>query len=106
MECLRLTTTVHYGRSLALRRLTLIVWPETVNQPPLRTKAMANQTVQDQYVTWHTLCLERLEQLQQAMFDLPAPGGDVEIDWGHVGSVTEIAKQLEQTLAFTAGGER
>ena len=67
---------------------------------------MADQTVQDQYVTWHNLCLERLEQLQQAMFDLPAPDSDVEIDWGHVGSVTEIANQLEQTLAFTTGGER
>jgi hypothetical protein len=67
---------------------------------------MANRAAEANYVTWHNRCLERLEQLQQAMFDLPAPDSDIQIDWGHVGTVTEIANQLEQTLAFVTGGER
>ena len=61
------------------------------------------RTAQDAYLEKHTEALKLLEQLQQALFDLPAPDGEVAINWAHVGTVAEVKRQLAETLAFVGG---
>ncbi len=62
--------------------------------PPPMTKA------ETAYAEQHAAAAALLHQLSSALFDMPAPDGDTRINWAHVGSVTEIRSQLEQTLAF------
>lgn len=58
------------------------------------------RTAQDAYLESHTEALGLLEELQQALFDLPAPDGEVAINWAHVGTVAEVRDQIKRTLAF------
>lgn len=60
------------------------------------------RTAQDAYLEKHTEALGLLEELQQALFDLPAPDGEVAINWTHVGTVAEARDQIKRTLAFLA----
>jgi len=55
------------------------------------------------YSEQHAAAAALLEQLQAALFDMPAPDGEAKIDWGHVGSITEIKRQLQETLEFMTG---
>jgi hypothetical protein len=60
-------------------------------------------TTETAYVEQHAAAAALLQQLQDALFDMPAPDGDTPIHWGHVGSVTEITRQLRETLTFVTG---
>lgn len=51
------------------------------------------------YAEQHAAAVAVLQQLQDALFDMPAPDA-APINWGHVGSATEITRQLRETLAF------
>jgi hypothetical protein len=55
------------------------------------------------YVDQHAAAAALIQQLQDALFDMPAPDGDTPINWGHVGSAAEITRQLRETLAFVTG---
>ncbi len=55
------------------------------------------------YAEQHAAAAVALQQLQDALFNMPAPGGDTPINWGHAGSAAEITRQLQQTLAFITG---
>ena len=47
-----------------------------------------------------------LEALAEAVADLPAPGDDDNpIDWGHLGTLCEARRQIEETLAFLTSAE-
>lgn len=63
------------------------------------------QPAEDAYVAAHTEALGLLQRLEEAMFDLPAPGGEAVINWAHVGTVTELKRQLGEALAFVGGGK-
>jgi hypothetical protein len=62
------------------------------------------QTAQDAYLANHAEALALIAQLQDALFDLPAPDGEVPINWSHVGTVAELKRQLADSLAFARGG--
>jgi len=55
------------------------------------------------YAEQHAAAAALLQQLQDALFDMPAPDGETSIHWGHVGSAGEITRQLRETLAFVTG---
>jgi hypothetical protein len=55
------------------------------------------------YAKQHAAAAALLAQLQEALFDLPAPDSDTKIDWSHVGSLAEINRQLKETFDFMAG---
>jgi hypothetical protein len=61
------------------------------------------QSTEEAYLEQHTQAAHLIQQLGEAIFDLPAPDGDVAIDWGHVGSVAELNRQLSAALAFIQG---
>jgi hypothetical protein len=61
------------------------------------------QAAQDAYLAQHTKAAALLQELEEALFDQPAPDGEIAIDWSHVGSVTELNRQLENALMFIKG---
>jgi len=61
------------------------------------------QSAEEAYLERHTQAAHLIQQLGEAIFDLPAPDGDVTINWGHVGSVAELNSQLSTALAFIQG---
>jgi hypothetical protein len=61
------------------------------------------QAAQDAYLEQHGKAAALLQELQEALFDQPAPDDEIVINWGHVGSVTELNRQLENALAFIKG---
>jgi hypothetical protein len=67
----------------------------------MKKKAETKRTSQDAYLSVHAEVLELVSAISEGMFDLQAPGD--EIHWGHVGDVTEIARQLKETLAHIRG---
>jgi len=71
--------------------------PATHRFPPMA------RTAQNAYLATHQEVLEKLQKLQEALFDMPAPDGEAKIDWNHVGSITEINRQLKETLDFMTG---
>lgn len=62
-----------------------------------------SQSAEDAYVAHHAEAAALLEQLQEALFDLPAPDGEIPINWAHVGTVAELRRQLAEALAFVGG---
>jgi len=53
------------------------------------------------YEDAHIQASALLERLQKALHDMPSPEDD--INWGHVGSITEVARQLTDILSFVQG---
>lgn len=62
-----------------------------------------SHSAEDAYVAQHAEAAALLEQLQEALFDLPAPDGEIPINWAHVGTVAELRRQLAEALAFVGG---
>jgi hypothetical protein len=60
----------------------------------------ATPQVEGRYAEQHVLALANLQKIKVALENLPAPEGHVTINWGHVGSLAELNKQLEQALEF------
>jgi hypothetical protein len=58
----------------------------------------------DEYSAQHARAMDLLMRLQSAVCDLPAPDTEfVTITWGHVGSLGELNRQLDNALAFIEG---
>lgn len=54
------------------------------------------KSAEEAYMTRHSECLAELDRICQDLFDLPAPGGDVPINWAHVGDVGRVLEQLRE----------
>jgi hypothetical protein len=59
--------------------------------------------VETAYTAQHAAALASLQALQTIIEDMPAPDGETRINWGHVGSLTEINEHLGQLLRFATG---
>ena len=66
-----------------------------------RTHASAT----DEYSAQHARAIDLLTRLQSAVCDCPAPDTDTTITWGHVGSLGELNRQLDNALAFIEGND-
>jgi len=76
----------------------------------MRTEIMALEkqkltAAEDAFLEAHCEALDLLKGLHLALYDLPAPCGEVPINWGHVGSLNEVVNRLKATLAFLNGTE-
>lgn len=68
-------------------------------KPPLKAEAA--------YENAHLVAQDLVERIRELLFDLPAPGDDEHpINWGHVGSISEVNKRLAAVVAFLDGTER
>lgn len=48
-----------------------------------------------------------MERIKELLFDMPAPGNNAHpIDWGRVGSITEVTNRLSSVVAFLEGTEK
>ena len=56
------------------------------------------RSAEEAYMTRHSECLSELDRIRQYLFDLPAPGGDVPINWSHVGEVGLVLDDLREVL--------
>ena len=54
----------------------------------------------DEYCAQHARAMDLLMRLQSAVCDCPAPDSGTIIHWGHVGSLGELNRQLDEALAF------
>jgi hypothetical protein len=52
------------------------------------------QKVEDAYTAKHAEAIELLGSLQRIVEDMPAPGGETQINWGDVGSLGHLCEQL------------
>jgi len=52
--------------------------------------------LQIEYAAAHDRLQAALNKLNKAIHDLPAPDGDGNLDWGHVGTVNKIAADIEE----------
>jgi hypothetical protein len=58
------------------------------------------------YENSHLAAQDLLEHIRELLFDLPAPGSEVEIHWGHVGTVTEVNRRLAELVEFLTSATR
>jgi hypothetical protein len=58
------------------------------------------------YENTHLATQDLLEHIRELLFDLPAPGGEVEIHWGHVGTVTEVNRRLAELVEVLTSATR
>ena len=55
-----------------------------------------NDNVQIAYAAAYERVQAALMKLNDAIHDLPAPDGDGNLDWGHVGTMNKIAADIEE----------
>ena len=61
---------------------------------------------QPAYESAHMVATDLLGHIAELLQDLPAPDGEVVINWGHVGSLAEVNHRLASIVAFLEGTER
>jgi hypothetical protein len=50
------------------------------------------------YLESYARAMKALKDVESMIHDNPAPDGETEIDWGHVGDMRRIASELENIL--------
>lgn len=68
------------------------------------TSTQVRQSAEDCYAIQHVNVLYKLERLRNAIENLPAPDGEVPINWGHVGSLDHANRKLQEILEFMGPG--
>jgi hypothetical protein len=63
------------------------------------------ELVEASYTLAHSTATALLEDIGQLLADQPAPGGSVAINWGHVGELNEVVRQLLEVRKMLAGDE-
>jgi hypothetical protein len=52
----------------------------------------------EKYLEAYARVMKALQDVENMIHDNPAPDGDIEIHWGHVGDMLRIAAQIEEIL--------
>ena len=61
---------------------------------------MANNRAEAAYINQHAAALYTLNELESIIENMPAPDGEAQINWGHVGTLSEINDRLCDLLRF------
>lgn len=61
-------------------------------------KITAKQKAESAYMEAYLRAKKALQDVENMIHDNPAPDGETEIHWGHVGDMDHIAAELEQML--------
>jgi hypothetical protein len=72
--------------------------PESETKPakqPLQAEPAYEQS--------HLICQDLLERIRELTFDLPAPGGETEINWEQVGTMNHVNAKLSEVIEFLKG---
>jgi hypothetical protein len=55
------------------------------------------------YEQAHLICQDLLERIRELTFNLPAPGGETEINWPLVGTMNHVNAKLTEVIEFLNG---
>ena len=58
---------------------------------------------QPAYESAHMVATDLLGRINELLGDLPAPDGEIAINWTHVGSLAEVNHRLASIVAFLEG---
>ena len=58
------------------------------------------------YENAHLVAQDLVDRIKELLQDLPAPDDEHPINWGHVGSLTEVTSRLAAVVTFLEGNER
>ena len=58
------------------------------------------------YENAHLVARDLLTRIEELLTDLPAPGGDVKINWPLVGTMAEVNQRLASIVAMLEGTRR
>jgi|688.fasta_scaffold611191_1 hypothetical protein len=64
------------------------------------------ELVETSYTLAHSTATALIADIGQLLADKPAPGGPVAINWGHVGELNEVVRQLLEVRKMLAGEEQ
>jgi hypothetical protein len=65
---------------------------------PIPIHMKSEHKAETAYVLAYNQASEALEAIHQMIHDLPAPEGEIAIDWSHVAEMARIAAQLKDLL--------
>lgn len=55
---------------------------------------------EQEYARNHAAAMSLLSLIREGLENAPAPGGTVEINWAHVGSLSHVNNQLQEIVRF------
>jgi hypothetical protein len=64
------------------------------------------ELVEKSYTLAYVTATALLGDIGKLLADKPAPGGSVAINWGHVGELNEVVRQLLEVRNMLAGEEQ
>jgi hypothetical protein len=67
-------------------------------KPNTKMKMNSQQKASAAYLESYARAMKALKDVENMIHDNPAPEGEVEIHWGHVGDMLRIASALEDIL--------
>jgi hypothetical protein len=71
---------------------------------PQQTAEERRDELDAAYVEAHAFVIHYLNEIHARIHDLPAPASDG-LDWGHVGSMNKVKRDLRNVVAFLAGAD-
>ncbi|MGA1562405.1 MAG: hypothetical protein ACO376_05415 [Gammaproteobacteria bacterium] len=64
---------------------------------------MATNRARDAYIYQRAAALHTLSELESIIENMPTHGSDDQVNWGHVGTMSEINNKLCDLLRFATG---
>ena len=55
------------------------------------------------YETSHLVAQDLLQRIRELLQDQPAPGGEIDIAWTHVGTLAEVNQRLAAVVGILEG---
>lgn len=61
---------------------------------------MAKQKIEAEpaYETGHMIATDLLARINELLQDMPAPGGEIQINWAHVGTINHVNAKLSDII--------
>lgn len=60
---------------------------------------MDKTAIETAYIRAYNAAMAALQDIENMIHDNPAPEGETEIDWGHVGNMNRITANLKEILS-------
>lgn len=59
-----------------------------------------SEAAEEAYARNHASALHLVSLIRESLENAPAPGGTVQINWAHVGSLSHVNDQLQEVVRF------
>ena len=65
--------------------------------------ATRHEAAEARYVAMHQDVRDYLANIEELLHDMPAPDGDLLINWGHVGDIEHVSELLQRIISNIGG---